>query len=87
MNDKEQIINVILSNEAQDRFKRIKTYHKARGEKIEQALVNLYMGGRIQGQISDEEFLKFISQFEQADEDIVVNINRKRRDWDLDDIN
>lgn len=88
MNNNEIIFNMILSNEAQERFKRIKTYHKTKGSKIEQCLLKLYTSGHITRQISDDDFLKLISTFDVTNEekDVIVKIDRRKRDWDLDDI-
>lgn len=86
MNQKEQILELILSKEAMERFKRIKMYHKTKGERIEHDLVGLYNSGQIKGQISDSVLVNFLENYEKnPDEDCVVTINRKKRDWDLDD--
>lgn len=85
MQNNDQIINAILSPEANQRYTRIKTYHKEKAQKIEQLLLNLYYSRRIANIISDEDFVKIISSIEDENKNVEIRIDRKRRDLDLDD--
>lgn len=82
----EQIISYILASDAFERFKRIQTYHKQKSEKIEAILVNLYYSGRIKAQINDEDFVKIVQSAEEEKNDVKIKIDRRKRDFDLDDL-
>ncbi|KAM0688010.1 Programmed cell death protein 5 [Conglomerata obtusa] len=85
MNQKEQLIIRILSQDAYQRYNRIKEYHKEKIVKIDNLLYNMYYSGKIQSIISDDDFVKLISQIEDDKKPIEIKINRRRGDFDLDD--
>lgn len=86
MNSAEQVISRILTNDAYERYKRILTYHKQKAAKIDSILLNLYQSGRIKSQITDEEFIKIVQSADDKKEEGNIRIDRRKRDFDLDDL-
>ncbi|KAM0674956.1 hypothetical protein GVAV_001295 [Gurleya vavrai] len=85
MDQTEQIINSLLSQEAFQRYNRIKIYHKEKMSKINALICNLYYTGQIRSVISDDDFVKIISQVEDTEKKVEIKINRRKGDFDLDD--
>lgn len=78
----DQIIQMILTQDALVRYNRIKLYNKERAKQIENELMKLYKDGKIKRQIDEDEFIEFLGNIGEKNEPRVV-VMRRRNEGDL----
>lgn len=84
---KQSILQQVLTPEALARLGRIKLVNQARATQVENGIVALAMSGKLQGQINEAKLVELLerSSRQNAGAPVSVNIQRKKYAFDSDD--